>query len=197
MKRLDIDHIQRAFSIMGEFLRDKKTVGEIVVYGGTAILLQFDWRISTDDVDAIVVSDGNDGLVREAADRAAAELGLERSWLSEAVSQYASKESNKSHVALAGIYPERGNPGLRVVVAKPEYLLAMKLSALQRQTYEDRDFEDAKRLAIELGVESVKDLREAFRVFFPEDDLPDRARLRLPELESAIRREAATKPGGN
>jgi hypothetical protein len=42
--------IRRAFSIMGEFLRDRKTVGEIAVYGGSAILLQFDWRTTTHDV---------------------------------------------------------------------------------------------------------------------------------------------------
>ncbi len=195
MKRLDIDKIKRAFSIMGEFLRDNKTVGEIVVYGGTAILLQFDWRISTDDVDAIVVSDGNHGLVRQAADRAAAELGLERSWLSEAVSQYTSRAFNNSSVSLVGMYPEQGTPGLRVVVAKPEYLLAMKLSALQRRTSGERDFEDAKRLAIELGLASVDDLEHVFRAYFPGDELPDRAKLRLPELESAIRRETVTKQG--
>jgi hypothetical protein len=64
MKKLTSDEIKHAFSIMGEFLRDKKTVGEIAVYGGRAILLQFRWRDSTRDVDAVVVSDGNHGLVR-------------------------------------------------------------------------------------------------------------------------------------
>ncbi len=80
---------------MGAFLRDNKTVGEIVVYGGGAILLQFHWRLSTQDVDAMVVSDGDHGLVRRAADQAAAELGLERSWLSEAVARYTSPEGDK------------------------------------------------------------------------------------------------------
>jgi hypothetical protein len=70
MKRLTLDEIKQAFSIMGEFLRDEKTVGEIAVYRGSAILLQFRWRASTQDVDAVVVSDGNHGLVRQAADQA-------------------------------------------------------------------------------------------------------------------------------
>jgi hypothetical protein len=172
---------------MGEFLRDKKTVGEIAVYGGGAILLQFRWRHSTRDVDAIVVSDGNHGLVRQAADQAAIVLGLERSWLSEAVSQYTSTGASSSNLAFSGVYPEAGPPGLRVIVAKPEYLLAMKLAALQRQTAEDRDFEDARRLATELGVTSVDDLERAYRAFFPKESLPERVKLRLPELEIAIR----------
>ena len=83
MKSLDLAEIKHAFSIMGEFLRDKKTVGEIAVYGGGAILLQFRWRGSTRDVDATVISDGNHGLVRQAADRgrdqrAAAGQGFDR-----------------------------------------------------------------------------------------------------------------------
>ena len=186
MKKLTLDEIKHAFSIMGEFLRDKKTVGEIAVYGGGAILLQFRWRHSTRDVDAIVVSDGNHGLVRQAADQAAIVLGLERSWLSEAVSQYTSTGASSSNLAFSGLYPETGSPGLRVIVAKPEYLLAMKLAALQRQTAEDRDFEDARRPATELGVMSVDDLERAYRAFFPKESLPERVKLRLPELEIAI-----------
>ena len=76
---------------------------------------------------------------------------------------------------------------MRVVVAKPEYLLAMKLAALQRQTAEDRDFDDARRLATELGATSVDDLERAYHAFFPNESLPERAKLRLAELESAIR----------
>jgi hypothetical protein len=187
MKNLTLDEIKRAFSIMGEFLRDKKTVGEIAVYGGGAILLQFRWRGSTRDIDATVISDGNHGLVRQAADQAAAVLGMERSWLSEAVSHYTSMDANASGLALSGFYPASGRPGLRVAVAKPEYLLAMKLAALQRQTAEDRDFEDARRLAVELGIATVDDLEKSYQAFFPGEKLPERAKLRLPELESAIR----------
>jgi len=120
MKKLTSDEIKHAFSIMGEFLRDKKTVGEIAVYGGRVILLQFRSRDSTRDVDAVVVSDGNHGLVRQAADQAAIVLGLERSWLSEAVSHYTSTGASSSNLAVSGLYPETGRPGLRVVVARPE-----------------------------------------------------------------------------
>src|ERR1700733_13014427 len=133
MKKLTLAEIKHAFSIMGEFLRAHKNLGEIAVYGDRAILLQFRWRCSTRDVDATVISDGNHGLVRQAADRAAAVLGMDRSWLSEAVSHYTSVGANASGLVFSGLYPESGRPGLRVVVAKPEYLLAMKLAALQRQ----------------------------------------------------------------
>jgi len=191
MKRLAVVDIRRAFSLMGAYLRERKTVGEVAVFGGSAIMLQFDWRHSTRDVDAMVVSAGNHGLVREAADFAARELGLERSWLSEAVAQYTSRAGSASGLAFSGIYPENGTPGLRVVVAKPDYLLAMKLAALAREAADDRDFDDARKLASGIGATSVDQLEKAFLAYFPGEELPERARLRLPALAEAIRKEAS------
>jgi hypothetical protein len=43
-KQLDRDIIEEAFRIMGQYLLDRKALGEIAIYGGSAILLQFDWR---------------------------------------------------------------------------------------------------------------------------------------------------------
>src|ERR1700685_4683770 len=61
------------------------------------------------------------------------------------------------------------------------YLLAMKLRALERATIDDRDYEDAVNLSIECGVSSVDELREVFRQFFPGEELPPRAALRLED----------------
>ena len=52
-KSLDIGIITRAFGVMGRYLRERHTVGEIALYGGSAILLQFPWRKATEDVDAV------------------------------------------------------------------------------------------------------------------------------------------------
>ena len=183
--RLDIATINKAFAIMGEALHRKKTMGEIAIYGGSAILFQFAWREGTQDVDAVVISDGNHGAVMDASAEAARQLNLERSWLSEAVAQYTGKPDGVPFL-LIGLYPEHA-PGLRVVAASPAYLLAMKLAALQRATADDRDFLDATRLAQEIGISSIAELEDFYSRFFPNDPLSDRARMRLPELESAIR----------
>jgi hypothetical protein len=65
----------------------------------------------------------------------------------------------------------------------------MKLAALERVTARDRDFEDAKQLAIELGITTVKDLTLAYNAYFPNRPLPRQAIRRLPELENSINRE--------
>src|SRR5262249_34474629 len=90
-RQLDRDKIEEAFRIMGEYLLDRKTLGEIAIYGGSAILFQFEWRRTSEDVDARIISEGNHGLVSGAAAEAAKRLGLQRSWLNENVTIYAKK----------------------------------------------------------------------------------------------------------
>ncbi len=186
-KLLDRKMIERAFGLMGQYLLDRKALGEIAIYGGSAILFQFDWRKASRDVDARVTSDRSHGLVIDAAAYAAAQLGLPRSWLSENVAMYARRGEREADRISLGLYPSPERFGLRVTAAKPSYILAMKLKALERTTIDDRDYQDAVNLGVECGVSTVGGLREVFRQFFPDEDLPPRAALRLGELASDIR----------
>jgi hypothetical protein len=54
-KGMDAQTVARAFDVMGRYLRDRQVLGEIAIYGGSAILLQFDWRKMSEDVDAVVL----------------------------------------------------------------------------------------------------------------------------------------------
>jgi len=186
LKPLDRAKIEEAFRIMGQYLLDRKALGEIAIYGGSAILFQFDWRKTSQDVDARVISDANHGLVIEAVREAAKRLGFASSWLNESVAMYARRREEATDHIFVGLYPSPERFGLRVVAAKPSYILAMKLSALERATADDRDFQDAIRLGIECGVSTVDGLRDVFRTFFAEAELPFTAELRLSELAQAI-----------
>src|ERR1700730_1816962 len=95
-QRRDRARIEQAFRIMGQYLLDRKALGEIAIYGGSAILFQFGWRKSSQDVDARVISDSNHGLVIEAVKEAAKRLDLPQSWLSESVSVYARREEGNA-----------------------------------------------------------------------------------------------------
>jgi len=185
-KLLDREMIERAFGLMGQYLLDRKALGEIAIYGGRAILLQFDWRKASRDVDARVISDRGHGLVMDAAAYAAAQLGLPRSWLSENVAMYARRGEREADRISLGLYPAPERFGLRVTAAKPSYILAMKLKALERTTIDDRDYEDAVNLGVECGVSTADGLRDVFRQFFPDEDLPPRATLRLGELAADV-----------
>ena len=184
---LDRAKIEQAFRIMGQYLLDHKALGEIAIYGGSAILFQFDWRRTSDDVDARIISTGNHGLVAAAALEAASRLGLPRSWLNESVTMYARLPEQAGDRIFVGVYPTAERVGLRVVAAKPAYILAMKLGALERVTADDRDFDDAVNLSMACGVSTVDELREIFRSYFPDRELPAPAELRLHDIAQAIR----------
>jgi hypothetical protein len=186
LEPLDRAKIEDAFRIMGQYLLDRKALGEIAIYGGSAILFQFDWRKTSQDVDARIISDGSHGLVIEAVREAAKQLGFASSWLNESVAVYARRGEAAADRVFVGLYPSPERFGLRVVAAQPAYILAMKLNALEGVTADDRDFRDAIRLGIECGVRTVDGLRDVFRTFFANEELPLAAELRLSELAQAI-----------
>jgi hypothetical protein len=183
---LDIDTLIRAFEAMGQYLRERELLGEIAIYGGTAILLQFDWRKTTEDVDAVIRTNEREGAVKDAVVHAALELGLPDDWLNNFVGGFTPETESELFFSAYGMYPRGGTPGLRVFLAKPEYLCAMKLKALQRGNVGDRDFEDTVRLALEIGISRADELASLFASFFPEEALDPIASARLPEVAREI-----------
>ena len=189
-RSMDAQAVTRAFEVMGRYLRERGLLGEIAVYGGSAILLQFGWRKTSKDVDA-VVRDGHEGVVKEAVEHAAAVLGLPPDWLNNWVGMYTSLDEPPHYFTAVGTYPASETPGLRVVAAKPEYLCAMKLRALERETIDNRDFEDAVGLGLEIGIETAQDLQDLYASFFPDERLNRLVQSYLPEVAGEIRRRRA------
>jgi len=165
-QQLNRAKIEEAFGIIGQYLLDRKTLGEIAIYGGSAILFQFDWRKTSLDVDAGVTSERNHGIIIDAVHEAAKQLHLPRSWLNESVTIYARRGEDDADRILVGLYPSPERFGLRVTAAKPEYILAMKLKALDRVAADDRDFHDAVGLGIECGATTIDQMHDAHRKFF-------------------------------
>ena len=184
---LDFEIIVNAFDVMGRYLRDQcSLVGEIAVYGGTAMLLQFPWRKVTEDVDVTILTGQRESAVRDAAAFAAVRLGLPDDWLNDYVGGFTPETESQAFFSTHGVYPRGEAPGLRVFLAKPEYLCAMKLKALERESVDDRDFEDAVELALEIGIDTVDHLKQLFTSFFPDETLHSSAAARLPELAEEI-----------
>jgi hypothetical protein len=183
---VNIDTVLSAFEVMGEYLRERELLGEIAIYGGTAILLQFDWRKTTEDVDAIIRTNEREGAVKDAIAYAALRLGLPDDWLNTFVGGFTPETEPDAFFSTYGTYPRGAAAGLRVFLARPEYLCAMKLKALQRDDVGDRDFEDAVRLGLEIGIGSADELARLFAAFFPEEALDPIASARVPQVAQAI-----------
>ena len=102
-QQLNRAKIEEAFRIIGQYLLDRKTLGEIAIYGGSAILFQFDWRKTSLEVDARVTSERNHGIIIDAVHEAAKQLHLPRSWLNESVTNYAWREEGDADLILVGL----------------------------------------------------------------------------------------------
>lgn len=114
------DQILNAMERLAERLREMGIVGEINLLGGTAMVLAFQARQATKDVDAIFAPSKE---IREAAKDVAVELGLSGDWLNDAAKGFASNRGEFEEIRGVGF------PHLRILAPTPEYMLAMKVMA--------------------------------------------------------------------
>ena len=159
---------------------------EIAVYGGSALLLTFHRQINTVDVDAVF--DKDKGFVKKLAADMAADFGWDETWLNDGVKGWLStRDSDPEVKALFKTYPSEEQPGLRVFVAKPEYLFAMKCRAMRIGGIDlSSDIDDIRLLAREIGVTSSEEALKLVEKFYPYNVLEPKTRFGLEEIFSSI-----------
>jgi hypothetical protein len=114
------EEVVTALEALADELDESGIDGEMYVVGGAAIAIAFDARRSTRDIDAVFEPKA---AIYAAAERVAERRGLPAGWLNDGVKGF-----------LAGpdpcAAPVLERPGLRVLVASPRILLALKVVAL-------------------------------------------------------------------
>lgn len=152
MDRLSKDDILQAFQALSEELARRGIQTELNVLGGAALVLLYEARDSTRDVDAFVTDSTKQGVVREVSESIAHSLGLPLDWLNDGAKGY-----------LQGILPGEtlfATSSLTVRALAIEQLLAMKLSAWR----DDVDIADA-RLLLSKITGSQDEVWEAIKPF--------------------------------
>jgi len=129
--------ILRALAALGKTLPSGTSV-RLVLAGGAALVVLYDARSSTKDVDAFLLDPSGGEVLRRAATQVGLELGLPDDWLNDGVKGYV------HGLALGDVVLER--PGITVQALAPAQLLAMKLSAWR----DDVDIDDARLLLSKL-----------------------------------------------
>lgn len=164
--------IRRLLGLLDAELAGEGVEGEIYVVGGAVMCLAFDAREATRDVDAFFRPTK---LIREAAARVAARTGMPDSWLNDAVKGYLSPRGEYD--------PYLELEHLRVFIARPDYLLAMKCAAM-RLGEEFRDLDDVRYLLRYLNVSTVEEALAIVLRYFDADRILPKTRLALEELLS-------------
>lgn len=170
---LDRARLVEAFEALGADLAEHGRFVELAVYGGGALMLQFSWRRSTEDVDAVVREGYDEAALAPSVLRVGRRMGLEPGWLNDAVGMYTPLHEDETLFSLSGTYPSHGTPGLRTVLAGPHYLLAMKLQALANLDRGTRDLTDARALAAHLAIADTETLERLYRSIYDEAPPPE------------------------
>jgi hypothetical protein len=162
--------IHRLFELLNEELRLRETEGELFLVGGAVMCLAYAARPSTQDVDALFRPAA---LVREAAERVAARAGMSTDWLNDAVKGFASSQGDFA--------PFLELDHLRIMIATPEYLLAMKCLAM-RIGAEFHDEDDVRYLLRHLNIRSSERALSVITKYYPIERFPQKTLYALTEL---------------
>lgn len=174
--------LETALGRLGELAAAAGKVIEISIYGGSAILLTFDQRAATRDVDAVFENDRE--FVRRAAIKVAGEFGWSADWINDGVKGFLSaRDIQPEAKSLFRSYPADDGAGLRVFVASASYLFAMKCMAMRIGGAETSlDIDDIRLLGRALGVRSFDDAIVLVSRYYPEGRVSPKTQFGLQEI---------------
>jgi hypothetical protein len=178
-----VTDLHDAFMELGTRARREGKIIDIAVYGGSALMLASNFRVTTQDVDA-VAEESQETLTR-LAEEVARIHNWPSDWLNDGVRTYLSPQVNglQEHHALLRAYPSEQESGLRVFVPSAEYRLAMKLMAMRIDPTGDKsDIADILNLLEVVGFKTENDLIDFAASFYPEAKISARLHLSIREL---------------
>ena len=173
--QLTREQILAALNALNDALRERAVVGELCLFGGAVIVLAFNARLATKDVDAIFQPAG---VIRELARQVAGSAGLPANWLNDGVKGYVSAR----HEVTSGSLPQFDH--LRLTMPTAEYLLAMKClaSRIGAGGGEADDTSDIIFLIRHLGLRSPEAVMDIVSAYYPPPRIPVKAQFLVESL---------------
>ncbi len=162
--------ILRLLTLLNEELAALDSAAELYLVGGAVMCLALGARDATRDVDALFKPTAT---VRQAAARVAIRANVGESWLNDAVKGWLGDRGSFDP------YLELSH--LRVFIAQPGYLLAMKCMAM-RLGEEFHDVDDVRFLLRYLNLTSAAEALAIVEQYFDAATIPLKTRLALEEL---------------
>jgi hypothetical protein len=174
---LDREQILLALARLAALLRARGAEGEICLLGGTAMVLVFNARPATKDIDAIFQPTAQ---IRDAARIVQEEMDLPEGWLNDGAKGFVST----NHEVEKGDLPQF--EGLRVTAPTAEYMLAMKCMAsrIAHSETDPSDVADIRFLLGRLGLRTLEDALAVVARYYPRELVPTRTAYLLEEILS-------------
>lgn len=157
-RRLSRAKVIRALTRLGELCAVSQSKVEIAIYGGAVMMLAYDCRAATKDVDAIFHPAA---VVEPLVVQVAQEFQLPDDWLNSGVKAFIAKREEREAFAELQI------PGLVITRPSAKYLLAMKCMAGRLPTpFRVGDLADLKFLLRKLGIGSIEEVDAIVTEFY-------------------------------
>ena len=148
---------------------------EVLVIGGAAMVLAFNARPSTKDVDAIFQPKNR---IYELSKKIACEYDLPEGWLNDSVKGFIANDSFGQRLLIQYDH-------LSIYMPEPEYLLAMK-SISMRIGVESSDIDDIRFLINHLKLRQLEDILDIVRKYYPRNQIPQKTYYALEEIFQSI-----------
>jgi hypothetical protein len=173
--RLTREQILAALNALNRVLAERGVVGELCLFGGAVMVLAFNARLATKDVDA-VFQPAN--VVRELARQVGESAGLPPTWLNDGVKGYLSTR----HDIIPGPLPQFDH--LRLLMPTAEYLLAMKClaSRIGAGSGEADDTADIAFLIRHLELKTPEAVMDVVSGYYPSEQIPVKAQFLVESL---------------
>jgi hypothetical protein len=170
-KRLNREALLDAFDRIGHAAIEAGTKLQIVVYGGSALMLASNFRFATEDVDIADIGGDWPKWLTDVVATIALEKGWSDDWLNDGVVFHLSPLADraKDHLEFGTFPRDSSPPGLAVSVPTAEYLLALKLKAFRTQDTLRGDTErlDILNLMDVVGISTADQAIAVLGKYFP------------------------------
>jgi hypothetical protein len=178
MKELNRSVLLNALTRLGALAREEGLQLECCIYGGALMMLAYDARLSTKDVDA-VLRPREDAL--RLAKTVADEIGLPQNWLNDQVRAFLAPSEDLRELPIEV-------PGLHLTSPTAGYLLAMKaLSCRSMLPGYEGDLGDLRFLIQKMEIGSVDEIQAWIDRYYPDDVIPAAHRETLRLLIEEVR----------
>ena len=167
---MERSQIEAYLAHLSDALGRRNLTGEIVLFGGAAMVLAHQARVSTKDVDAVFVPKAE---VYAAAAEITELHDAPEGWLNDAVKGFLSDKAETR--------PLFDLPHLKVFVASPEYLLAMKCMSM-RIGRDETDIRDVRFLMRHLGLHQADEVLDLVEKYYPRNLIQPKTRFAIEEL---------------
>jgi hypothetical protein len=156
--------ILEALEAVSEELAKIDMIGEACLFGGAVMVLAFNARLSTRDVDAIFQPPN---IIRKIVSQLAEQRGWKSDWMNDGVKGFVSEHGQHTSANLPQF------PNLRLVMPTAEYLLAMKCMAARAGGIDEKsDIPDILFLIRKLSLSTAKQVLDIVTKYYGARPIP-------------------------